>query len=99
MGAFAYGLLALFIAYMAFAAALFVLSIGCFIRALGHGDAAKLPKHLSLNPFNVLINARSLDKEGIRLRNLGVRYLIYFFLVAFIGVAFQGIVQLFVGGT
>jgi hypothetical protein len=93
---FAYLLFALFVIYFVWALSLFVLSITCFARALGHGDATKLPKHLSFNPLNVLINASSLDKDGIKLRNKGCRYLIYFFAMTFCGIVIQSIGQFFV---
>jgi hypothetical protein len=93
------GVFALFFAYLAVAIGLLILSIVYFTRALGHGDPTKLPKYLAYNPLNVMLDPGSLGKEGIRLRNKGVRCCAYFVLMVFVGVAIQGVLQFFAGGS
>jgi hypothetical protein len=93
----AYGIFALFFAYLAVAIGLLILSIVYFTRALGRGDSTKLPKYLAHNPLNVLLDPGSLSKEGIRLRNKGVRCCAYFVLLVFVGIVLQEILLFFAG--
>lgn len=93
---FAPWLLALIALYFVLGVGLFILAIMSFVMALGHGNKEPLPSHLKFNPLNILINEASLDQYGKKYRKRGIQYLLWFFLLAVIGIIFQTVLQFIV---